>query len=118
MFVRISPLIRAAALGCMLFLACMLPLAQAAKGQVPVTGTGAGTNASANTVPGTVVRNANLRGGPGTSYPIVGKAPAGTTVNVVEATADRTWYYLDNGTWIAAFLVQLSAPLTWPKVGQ
>ena len=111
MFVHKSPLVRAAAIGCMLFLACILPLAQAAKGQVPVTGPGAGTNAIANTVPGTVVRNANLRGGPGTSYPIVGKAPAGTTVNVVEATADRTWYYLDNGTWIAAFLVQLSAPL-------
>jgi endonuclease YncB( thermonuclease family) len=58
-----------------------------------------------------VLRNSNLRGGPGTNYPIVGKAPAGTTVNVVEATADRTWYYLDGGNWIAAFLVELSAPL-------
>ena len=29
---------------------------------------------------------------------------------MVDANADRTWYHLDNGAWIAAFLVQLSAP--------
>ncbi len=122
------PLVRLAAIGCLLFATCMLSLAGTARAQAPVpaapvpataepevlvTGQdgsqGAGQGTGTTTVPGTVVTNANLRGGPGTNYPIVGKAPAGTTVNVVEATADRTWYYLDNGSWIAAFLVKLSA---------
>ena len=130
------PLVRLAAIGCLLFATCMLSLAGTARAQAPVpaapgpgtaepevlvTGQdgsqGAGQGAGTTTVPGTVVTNANLRGGPGTNYPIVGKAPAGTTVNVVEATADRTWYYLDNGSWIAAFLVKLAATLgpgeTW-----
>lgn len=119
------PLVRLAAIGCLLFATFVLSLAGSARAQTPVpatvepdvlvtgqgAGQGAGQAAVQNTVPGTVVTNANLRGGPGTSYPIVGKAPAGTTVNVVEATADRTWYYLDNGSWIAAFLVKLSTPI-------
>jgi hypothetical protein len=121
------PLVCLAAIGCLLFAACMLALAGTARAQAPVPATvepdvlvtgqdagqvpgqGAGQGAVSTTVPGTVVTNANLRGGPGTNYPIVGKAAAGSTVNVVEATADRTWYYLDNGSWIAAFLVKLSA---------
>jgi uncharacterized protein YraI/endonuclease YncB( thermonuclease family) len=110
-------LIRPAAIGCLLFLACVLPIVQAANAQTPVPATDApavlvtGQGVVTNTVPGTVLRNANLRGGPGTNYPIVGKAPAGTVVNVVEATSDQTWYYLASGNWIAAFLVELSAPL-------
>ncbi len=67
--------------------------------------------AAQTTVPGVVTRNANLRAGPGTTYAVVGGVKAGVTVYVVEATADQTWYYLDSGNWIAAFLVQLSAPL-------
>jgi endonuclease YncB( thermonuclease family)/uncharacterized protein YraI len=120
------PLFRLAVIGCLLFATCILSLAEVATAQTPVPGTVEpdvlvnGQSSGTNTVPGTVVRNANLRGGPGTDYPIVGKAPAGTTVNVVEATADRTWYYLDNGNWIAAFLVQLSAQLgpaeTWSVI--
>ena len=134
------PLVRLAAIGCLLFATCMLSLAGTAMAQTPIpvipapatvepevlvtgqdgsqgAGQGASQGSLTTTVPGTVVTNANLRGGPGTNYPIVGKAPAGSTVNVVEATADRTWYYLDNGSWIAAFLVKLSASLgpgeTW-----
>ena len=139
------PLVRLAAIGCLLFATCMLALAGTARAQAPVPvapvpatpepevlvtgqdGSAQGvvpttvpatlpTNVPTS-VPGTVVTNANLRGGPGTNYPIVGKAPAGTTVNVVESTADRTWYYLDTGSWIAAFLVKLSASVgpgeTW-----
>ena len=129
------PLVRLAAIGCLLFATCMLALAGTARAQAPtcprlprpsqkcwlpvrMAARGRARRCRlTTTVPGTVVTNANLRGGPGTNYPIVGKAPAGATVNVVEATADRTWYYLDNGSWIAAFLVKLAAPLgpgeTW-----
>lgn len=94
---RTGSLLRTFSLGLLLFVLCLWPLAHGARAQT-------------SPLSGTVTLNANLRGGPGTNYPIVGKAPAGTAVNVVETNTDRTWYYLDNGTWIAAFLVQLSIP--------
>jgi hypothetical protein len=56
---------------------------------------------------GRVNRNANLRAGPSTTFAIVGGAPIGQVVQIVENNQDGTWYKLDNGQWIAAFLVTL-----------
>lgn len=94
---RSGLLLRTVGLALLLLVLCFWPLAQGARAQ-------------STPVAGTVLQNSNLRGGPGTNYPIVGKAPAGTQVNVVDANADRTWYHLDSNAWIAAFLVQLAAP--------
>jgi hypothetical protein len=57
-------------------------------------------------VTGTVTRNANLRAGPGTSYAVVGTAAAGATVVIVGENAAGDWYELEDGQWIAAFLVR------------
>ena len=54
---------------------------------------------------GTVMRNANLRAGPGTLY-----ASAGSPVQIVATNAAGDWYKLDSGQWIAAFLVRLDTP--------
>ncbi len=54
---------------------------------------------------GTVNDNANLRVGPSTSYAIAGAAGQGTIVTVVGKDDTGEWYHLDNGQWIAAFLV-------------
>lgn len=50
-------------------------------------------------------RNSNLRGGPGTNYAIVGSAQGSQALNVVARNTAGDWYQLDNGAWIAAFLV-------------
>lgn len=50
-------------------------------------------------------RAANLRGGPGTAYPIVGAVATGEALTVTGSTADQSWYQLAGGEWIAAFLV-------------
>lgn len=57
----------------------------------------------------TVLRNANLRGGPGTNFAVVGQARAGQTLTVVGANSSNSWYQLDSGAWIAATLVQVGA---------
>jgi endonuclease YncB( thermonuclease family) len=62
------------------------------------------------------LRNANLRGGPGTSFAVVGKVQVGQTLSIVGANADSSWYQLDSGAWIAAFLVKTVANA--PLVGQ
>lgn len=61
-----------------------------------------GTPSSSN---GTVLHNANLRSGPGTNYPVVGKVGAGQRVGISRCNDACTWYQLDTGNWIAAFLV-------------
>lgn len=58
---------------------------------------------------------ANLRGGPGTDHPIVGRAAAGDTLAVAACNADCTWVQLPDGSWIAAFLVQ---PAPFLSTGQ
>ena len=50
-------------------------------------------------------KNANLRGGPGTNYPIVGSVTAGQKLDIIERTTSSDWYRLRNDAWIAAFLV-------------
>ncbi len=59
-------------------------------------------------VSGTVVtvnKSANLRGGPGTNYAIVGSAKAGDKIKIIGKNADGSWLQLDGNKWIAAFLV-------------
>lgn len=57
---------------------------------------------------GTVNTNANLRAGPSTDYPIVGKATAGQQLTVAGQNAAHDWYQLSNGQWIAGFLLDLN----------
>lgn len=66
---------------------------------------------------GTVIKNANLRAGPGTTYAIVGTAKQGQTVTIVGKNNAGTWYHLDGGQWIATFLVKVAVttPATKPN---
>lgn len=52
-----------------------------------------------------VTVNANLRSGPGTDFPIIGGTIAGQTINIVARSAAGDWFLLDNGGWVASFLV-------------
>ncbi len=52
-----------------------------------------------------VNRDANLRAGPGTVYPVIGFARQGRSVEVTAQNPDGTWYRLAGGEWIAARLV-------------
>lgn len=56
---------------------------------------------------GIVNRDANLRSGPGTNHKIVGGVKAGQEIIVASFNPDGSWLQLDNGAWIAAFLVDL-----------
>jgi len=49
--------------------------------------------------------SANLRGGPGTAYAVVGGVEAGQVLAVTGQSVAGDWYRLENGAWIAAFLV-------------
>lgn len=63
---------------------------------------------------GTVVRNANLRAGPGTKFAIIGTAKAGQVVTIVEKNEAGDWYHLDSDAWIAAFLVKIGEVQSTP----
>lgn len=52
---------------------------------------------------------ANLRAGPGTEFERVGGVQAGDALRLVGRLADGSWYQLENGAWIAAFLVEAPA---------
>jgi micrococcal nuclease len=67
--------------------------------------------------PATVLRNANLRTGPGTTYALAGSARAGASVTIVGQNAAGDWYELDGGQWIAAFLVRVDAAASAPPAG-
>ncbi len=54
----------------------------------------------------TAKRNANLRQGPGTNFPIVGGVTAGQTLAIVAANPAGDWYELADGRWIFAALVE------------
>lgn len=51
-------------------------------------------------------RRANLRHGPGTTYAIVGQVLAGQRLQIVGQNQAGDWFKLQDGPWIAAFLVK------------
>jgi hypothetical protein len=63
----------------------------------------------------TVKRGANLRGGPGTNYPVVGGAREGDEFTVTGRTEKSDWLQIagprGNRVWIAAFLVEAPGDL-------
>ena len=50
-------------------------------------------------------RGANLRGGPGTDYSVVGSVDTGQGLAITARNGDGAWFQLEGGAWIAAFLV-------------
>lgn len=61
----------------------------------------------------TVLQNMNVRGGPGTNYPIIGPGPAGESAPVLGRNADASWlqikYPSASGVgWVFAKLVQIN----------
>lgn len=62
---------------------------------------------TSTTYRGVVNTTANIRSGPGQQYEIVDQAQAGQTVTVVACNQDCSWLQLDNGNWVAEFLVDL-----------
>ncbi len=78
-----------------------------ATGEITPTAAITATPISAGTgITGTLVFTVNLRSGPDTTFDAVGTTPGGETVTIVAQNADGTWYLLDNGLWVAAFLVE------------
>jgi len=73
----------------------LLPSNQPAIGATPL----------AETSTATASRAANLRGGPGTSYAVVGTVSTGQALTLSGHNANGSWYQLADGAWIAAFLV-------------
>jgi hypothetical protein len=65
------------------------------------------TEASTTTYRGVVNSTANIRSGPGTTFSVENQARAGQVVTVVGCNNDCSWFLLDTGNWIAAFLVDL-----------
>jgi uncharacterized protein YgiM (DUF1202 family) len=52
-----------------------------------------------------VTVDANLRSGPGLEFPIIGGTITGQTINIVARNEAGDWFLLDNGGWVATFLV-------------
>lgn len=53
----------------------------------------------------TLNQDLNVRGGPGTNYPIVVALPGGTTVDIIGKNADGSWWYIafnGNTGWVSA----------------
>ena len=69
----------------------------------------AATTATAN-------RNANLRSGPGTNYPVAGGVKTGQALTITGRNQAGDWLQLADGKWIAAFLVN-NAPVGLAIVG-
>lgn len=53
----------------------------------------------------TANKSANLRSGPGTNYAVVGSVRAGQALKIVGKTQDGSWLKLEDGKWVATFLV-------------
>lgn len=58
-------------------------------------------------------KSANLRSGPGTNYLVAGSVQAGQALKVVGKNQAGSWVKLEDGKWIAAFLV-VNAPANLP----
>lgn len=55
--------------------------------------------------PPRVTVDANLRAGPSITSPIIGGTVTGQEVNIVARNDDGSWFRLDNGGWVATFLL-------------
>ena len=53
----------------------------------------------------TINRSANLRAGPGTSFAAVGQGRANQSVTIIGQNGAGDWLQIENGHWIARFLV-------------
>lgn len=90
---------------------------------VAPTATPAPTTAPTPAVPIAVVTAAsiNVRGGPGTDYPVVGGLVAGQTCAVIGRNQAATWWQIScpgvNG-WVFGDLVALSGPISTVQVAQ
>jgi uncharacterized protein YraI len=56
-------------------------------------------------LPPTVTVDANLRSGPGLEFPIIGGTITGQELTIVARNEAGDWFLLDNGGWIASFLI-------------
>ncbi len=56
-------------------------------------------------LPPTITVDANLRSGPGLEFPIIGGTITGQALNIVARNEAGDWFLLDNGGWVASFLV-------------
>ena len=59
---------------------------------------------------GVVNADSNVRSGPGTEFLTVGGLKTGTSVTILGADSQRTWYRIGKDEWIAAFLVTTQEP--------
>ena len=69
----------------------------------------------------TILQNMNVRGGPGTNYPVIGAGPAGATTKITGRNNDNSWvqveYPSDDGVgWVYADLVQIDGDLSQVEV--
>ncbi len=64
---------------------------------------------------GTITTTANVRSGPGTTYPVVGRLATGATVAVRQCNDDCTWYLVGNQQWVSATLI-VPAPQAAPTL--
>jgi len=75
-------------------------------------------------VTATVNQNMNVRGGPGTNYPVLGTAPAGASSAVVGRNSDSSWLQVEyppgtsNTGWVFAQLVTVSGNMESVAVAQ
>ncbi len=67
-------------------------------------------------IEGTVNRSANLRVGPGTNFGVAGSVGRGDSLVVRGSNLAGDWYQIENGDWIAAFLVDLPSSTTVPTL--
>ncbi len=80
---------------------------------IPVHAAGNRADNTPNEQHSFTVNASNLRSGPGTTYDIVGTLQAGEAVMPVAINSGGDWYQLEDGAWIAAFLVA-GAPADLP----
>lgn len=58
-----------------------------------------------------VTVDANLRAGPSITYAVIGGTITGQEVSIVARNGDGSWFQLDNGGWVASFLLA-NPPIT------
>lgn len=72
----------------------------------------------------TILQDMNVRGGPGTNYPVVGPGPAGESATIIGRNSDNSWVKVEyplteDGTgWVYADLVQINGTLDAVEVVQ